>query len=146
MKHYAKEALERYGVANYVVENKTIFDQHTDEMYIYNVRNTNIDDIVDRLRKETFSISAKSYPRHGPSAPAKSPRAVIISRNAPFKPVSQNTLDKIVNRLTQPTHSHKMHLVERAQQTRGPSCKNSIHTPRRQKYLPPLESNGQKET
>ena len=129
MKQYARDAIQRHGRANYVIEDKSFFDKMTDELYMrvqpvtYTPRELN-----EKLASETFSLSAKSYPRKRPAAPDRSPRPVIIERSVTFLPASHGQMEKIVNRVTKPTFAHKLRSsgeIEEKQST----CKSRLHLP-----------------
>ena len=137
MKQYAKDALNRHGVAKYVIEDKAVFDQRTDEMYI-RVKPLDLDDdeLVSRLSRDTFSHSGKSYPRHYPCAPAKSPRAVIVNHHPTFMSASAKTIDRILARVSRPTHSQMLRSVADPREYSPRSSRSSSHRGKRQSRLP----------
>ena len=130
MKQYARDALQRHGVVNYVIDDKSYFDELTDELYMH------VEPVLDsekelarKLAKETFSLSAKSYPRHCPSAPKSTPRPVLIERHPTFMAASPGALDRIVNRVSKPTFSHNRHAASEAPEPSKKHCLNHLHVP-----------------
>ena len=134
MKQYAREALKRHGVANYVIDDKSFFDELTDELYMHvNPVLDSEQELARKMAKETFSLSAKAYPRHPPSAPRPTPRAVLIERHPTFLTASPSTLERIISRVTKPTFSQKLHAASEPPEPSRKSCASHLHLPSAQR-------------
>ncbi len=100
-----KEALESAGITPYYsIKHRSVLK--SGELYIRHCPVPDLEGVIHRLKRPTFSHSAKYFPRNNPS---RSGIKVLIDYTmAPFTQARDQKVKSITDRVTRPTKSSKI--------------------------------------